>query len=156
MHSRSYLVCRVNCPYFTTHVSSGSFVKVHRGSYLSFPLSAVPLQSLPAAESQNTTPCLQTARLHNTTVCPRYLEPNIVFTRNGRGPGADLHRKLPLSPRKAVAQSLQILVVFNSRGGGGGGGGGGTHNILGWGCAARNWKPFPYFRPKYTIFHTLF
>ena len=31
-----------------------------------------------------------------------------------------------------------------------------THNILGWGCAARSWKPLPYFRPKYTIFHTLF
>ena len=24
------------------------------------------------------------------------------------------------------------------------------------GCAARSWKPLPYFRPKYTIFHTLF
>ena len=35
-------------------------------------------------------------------------------------------------------------------------GGGGTHNIFGWGCAARSWKPLPYFRPKYTIFHTLF
>ena len=33
---------------------------------------------------------------------------------------------------------------------------GGTHNIFGWGCAARSWKPLPYFRPKYTIFHTLF
>ena len=38
----------------------------------------------------------------------------------------------------------------------GGGGGGGTHNIFRWGCAARSWKPLPYFRPKYTIFHTLF
>ena len=28
--------------------------------------------------------------------------------------------------------------------------------IWGWGCAARSWKPLPYFRPKYTIFHTLF
>ena len=37
-----------------------------------------------------------------------------------------------------------------------GGGGGGTHNIFGWGCAARSWKPSPYFRPKYMIFHTLF
>ena len=34
--------------------------------------------------------------------------------------------------------------------------GGCTHNIFGWGCAARSWKPLPYFRPKYTIFHTLF
>ena len=34
--------------------------------------------------------------------------------------------------------------------------GGGTHNIFGWGCAARSWKPSPYFRPKYMIFHTLF
>ena len=33
----------------------------------------------------------------------------------------------------------------------------GTHNIIfGWGCATRSWKPLPYFRPKYTIFHTLF
>ena len=37
-----------------------------------------------------------------------------------------------------------------------GGGGGGTHNIFGWGCAARSWKPLPQFRPKYTISHTLF
>ena len=34
--------------------------------------------------------------------------------------------------------------------------GGGTLNIFGWGCAARSWKPLPYFRPKYTIFRTLF
>ena len=33
---------------------------------------------------------------------------------------------------------------------------GGTHNIFGWGCTARSWKTLPYFRPKYTIFHTLF
>ena len=39
---------------------------------------------------------------------------------------------------------------------GGGGGAGRTHNIFGWGCAVRYWKPLPYFRPKYTIFHTLF
>ena len=32
----------------------------------------------------------------------------------------------------------------------------GTHNIFEWGCAARSWKPLPYFRPKYTNFHTLF
>ena len=32
----------------------------------------------------------------------------------------------------------------------------GTHYIFWWGCAARSWKPLPYFRPKYTIFHTLF
>ena len=32
---------------------------------------------------------------------------------------------------------------------------GGSHNIFGWGCAARSWKPLPYFRPKYAIFHTL-
>ena len=35
-------------------------------------------------------------------------------------------------------------------------GGPGTHNIFGWGCDARSWKPLPYFRPKYPIFHTLF
>ena len=34
--------------------------------------------------------------------------------------------------------------------------GGGTLNIFGWGCAAQSWKPLPYFRPKYRIFHTLF
>ena len=29
--------------------------------------------------------------------------------------------------------------------------------FLGWGVnAARSWKPLPYFRPKYTIYHTLF
>ena len=37
-----------------------------------------------------------------------------------------------------------------------GGGGGVTHNNFGWGCAAQSWKPLPYFRPKCTIFHTLF
>ena len=26
---------------------------------------------------------------------------------------------------------------------------GDTHNIFGWGCAVRNWKPLPYFRPKW-------
>ena len=36
------------------------------------------------------------------------------------------------------------------------GGGGSTHDVFGWGCAARSWKPLPYFRPKYTLFHTLF
>ena len=44
---------------------------------------------------------------------------------------------------------------YDSRGWGGGGGGGSTPNIFGWGCAARSWKPLPYFRPKYTIFDTL-
>ena len=35
--------------------------------------------------------------------------------------------------------------------------GGGEVLIIYWvGCAARSWKPLPYFRPKYTIFHTLF
>ena len=34
--------------------------------------------------------------------------------------------------------------------------GGFTHDVFGWGCAARSWKPLPYFRPKYTLFHTVF
>ena len=40
----------------------------------------------------------------------------------------------------------------------GGGGGGFTHDVFGWGCAARSCPvlPLPYFRPKYTLFHTVF
>ena len=34
--------------------------------------------------------------------------------------------------------------------------GGFTHDVFGWGCAAWSWKPSPYFRPKYTLFHTVF
>ena len=37
-----------------------------------------------------------------------------------------------------------------------GGGGGGTPQNFGWGCTARFSKPWPYFRPKYMIFHTPF
>ena len=42
-----------------------------------------------------------------------------------------------------------VEVNFNPPGGGGG-------DDFGWKCAARSWKPLPYFRPKFTIFHTLF
>ena len=38
----------------------------------------------------------------------------------------------------------------------GGVGGGGTPQKFGWGCAARRWKPLPYFRPKYVIFPAQF
>ena len=37
-----------------------------------------------------------------------------------------------------------------------GGGGGVLIMIFGWGCLSRSWKTSPYFRPKNTIFHTLF
>ena len=33
---------------------------------------------------------------------------------------------------------------------------GGYFSNIGWECAARFWKPLPYFRPKYVIFPTLF
>ena len=33
---------------------------------------------------------------------------------------------------------------------------GGYLIFFGWGCATRSWKPLPYFRPKYTILHSLF
>ena len=33
---------------------------------------------------------------------------------------------------------------------------GNTSRRFGWGCAARFWKPLPYFRPKCVIFSTLF
>ena len=47
----------------------------------------------------------------------------------------------------AICFSVAIILVWLTYLGGGGGGG--THNIFGWGCATRSWKPWPYFRPIY-------
>ena len=59
--------------------------------------------------------------------------------------------------RKVVTLGVANKVFPGGKSPGGGGGGGkGTHYTFGWGCAARSWIPLPYFRAKYTIFHTLF
>ena len=50
-----------------------------------------------------------------------------------------------INTRKSHTKWMKTASTFNSWGGG-------THNIFGWECAARSWKPLPYFRQKNTIF----
>ena len=80
---------------------------------------------------------------------------------SARQSGLQVRNLLP-RPSGVLRKGLgtRLARQFDSLGGGGGGGEGGggvgTHNIFGWGFAARSWKPLPYFRPKYRNFQTLF
>ena len=91
-----------------------------------------------------------------TFIVPLSCSPLITFAWR---PGLEQNMTGLTGPTLNGTNKLETLSISNviARGGGGGGKWGvGTNNIFGWGCAARSWKPLPYFRPKYTIFHTLF
>ena len=69
----------------------------------------------------------------------------------------DLYEKaLTYSASNTAGSALSAYVVLDDGSSVGPNPGGGTPRKFGWGCAARRWKPLPYFRPKYVISPTLF